>query len=182
MMKKKLFNVRSRMSPESQSRARAKTQPLQSDAPQDESSLEAMIDQMNKTTAQASHALDEALALVEASNRRIAGMEPTVIPMGIARYGNKNLISRAQAKRIASEIEKLEHVPEVLLDFSGVQEIGQGFADQLFSVFAKSHPEVALTPIHCAPLVWDMIKRALARNEDIASAEYDLSNPWETKP
>lgn len=106
---------------------------------------------MNKTTAQASHALDEALALVEASNRRIAGMEPTVILMGIARHGNENLISRAQAKRISSEIEKLEHVLEVVLDFSGVQEIGQGFADQLFRVFAKSHPEVALTPIHCAP-------------------------------
>jgi hypothetical protein len=182
MPKKKFVNFRPPMSTESQSQARAKTQPLQRDAPQDKSSLEAMIDQMNKTTAQASHALDEALALVADSNRRIAGMEPTVIPMGIARHGNENLVSRAQAKRIASEIEKLEHVPEVLLDFSGVQEIGQGFADQLFRVFTKSHPEVALTPIHCAPSVRDMIKRALARNEDIASAEYDLSNPRETKP
>lgn len=181
MPKKKFVNFRSPMSTESQSRARAKTKPLQSDALQDENSLEAMIDQMNKSTAQASHALDEALALVADSNRRIAGMEATVIPMG-TRHGNENLVSRAQAKRIASEIEKLEHVPEVLLDFSGVQEIGHGFADQLFRVFAKTQPEVALTPIHCAPLVWDMIKRALARNEDIASAEYDLSNPRETKP
>jgi hypothetical protein len=90
MPKKKFFNFRPPMSTESQSRAKAKTQPVQSDAPQDESSLEAMIDQMNKTTAQASHALDEALAFVEASNRRIAGMESTVIQIGIARHGNEN--------------------------------------------------------------------------------------------
>lgn len=37
--------------------------------------LEGMIDQMNKTTAQASAAIDRALAAVEASNKRIAAME-----------------------------------------------------------------------------------------------------------
>lgn len=37
--------------------------------------LEGMIDQMNKTTAQASAAIDEALTFVEASNKRIAAME-----------------------------------------------------------------------------------------------------------
>ena len=34
-----------------------------------------MIDQMNKTTAQAGASIDRALAAVEASNRRIAAME-----------------------------------------------------------------------------------------------------------
>ncbi|MHB1591992.1 MAG: plasmid mobilization protein [Sulfuricella sp.] len=37
--------------------------------------LAGMIDQMNKTTARASAAIDEALAFVEASNKRIAAME-----------------------------------------------------------------------------------------------------------
>ncbi len=37
--------------------------------------LEGMIDQMNKTTAQASASIDEALAFVDASNKRIAAME-----------------------------------------------------------------------------------------------------------
>lgn len=37
--------------------------------------LEGMIDQMNKTTAQASAAIDEALAFVDESNKRIAAME-----------------------------------------------------------------------------------------------------------
>lgn len=37
--------------------------------------LEGMIDQMNKTTAQASAAIDGALAFVDESNKRIAAME-----------------------------------------------------------------------------------------------------------
>lgn len=42
---------------------------------EDDRMLEGMIDQMNKTTAQANEAIDRALAFVEASNRRIAKME-----------------------------------------------------------------------------------------------------------
>lgn len=42
---------------------------------EDDKLLEGMIDQMNKTTAQASAAIDEALAFVDASNKRIATME-----------------------------------------------------------------------------------------------------------
>jgi hypothetical protein len=41
----------------------------------DEQLLEGVIDQMNKTTAQANAAIDKALAYVEASNKRIAAME-----------------------------------------------------------------------------------------------------------
>lgn len=37
--------------------------------------LDGMIDQLNKTTAQANAAIDEALAFVEASNKRIVAME-----------------------------------------------------------------------------------------------------------
>jgi hypothetical protein len=42
---------------------------------EDDKVLEGMIDQMNKTTAQASAAIGDALAFVEASNKRIARME-----------------------------------------------------------------------------------------------------------
>jgi hypothetical protein len=45
---------------------------------EDEKLLEGMIDQMNKTTAQASAAIDDALAFVEASNKRIAAMEQAI--------------------------------------------------------------------------------------------------------
>ncbi len=42
---------------------------------EDDALLAGMIDQMNKTTAQAGEAIDQALAFVEASNQRIAAME-----------------------------------------------------------------------------------------------------------
>ena len=42
---------------------------------EDDKMLEGMIDQMAKTTAQASAAIDDALAYVEASNQRIATIE-----------------------------------------------------------------------------------------------------------
>lgn len=42
---------------------------------EDDKILEGRIDQMAKTTAEASAAIDEALAFVEASNQRIAAME-----------------------------------------------------------------------------------------------------------
>ena len=45
---------------------------------EDEKLLEGMIEQMNKTTAQANAAIDDALAFVEASNKRIAAMEHEV--------------------------------------------------------------------------------------------------------
>lgn len=41
----------------------------------DEVLLEWMIEQMNKTTAQASAAIDDVLVFVEDSNKRIAAME-----------------------------------------------------------------------------------------------------------
>lgn len=42
---------------------------------EDDKMLEGMIDQILKTTAQASAAIDDALAFVEASNERIVTME-----------------------------------------------------------------------------------------------------------
>jgi hypothetical protein len=41
----------------------------------DEKALTSMIDQLLKTTAQANKTIDDALAFVEASNRRIAALE-----------------------------------------------------------------------------------------------------------
>ncbi|MBA2492171.1 MAG: STAS-like domain-containing protein [Gammaproteobacteria bacterium] len=69
------------------------------------------------------------------------------------------LVSRAEAKRIASRLECLE---EVVLDFDGVAAIGQAFADELFRVFAAVHPNIRITPVNTAPAVDQMIRRAVA--------------------
>jgi len=35
----------------------------------------------------------------------------------------------------------LEKFKEIILDFDGVKTIGQGFADEIFRVFKKAHPD-----------------------------------------
>ena len=54
-----------------------------------------------------------------------------------------NPVSRSQAKRLVYRLEKFA---EVTLDFDEVEWMGQGFAHQLFAVFAEEHPEVKLVP------------------------------------
>lgn len=53
-------------------------------------------------------------------------------------------ISRSQAKRICNSLEKFS---EVILDFTGISWMGQGFAHQVFVVFQGNHPKIKLTPI-----------------------------------
>lgn len=83
----------------------------------------------------------------------------TVVPLRLARFGNENLVSRSQAKRVTARFESFR---VVILDFEGVPEIGQGFADELFRVFALSHPDIELVPVHCSIEVQQMITRVLS--------------------
>lgn len=64
------------------------------------------------------------------------------------------LVSRSQAKRLYRGFEKFS---EVVLDFAGVTEIGQGFADELFRVFTNKNPAVRLVPVNCCKTVQKMI-------------------------
>jgi hypothetical protein len=59
------------------------------------------------------------------------GFSKTIIPVRLADLEGNSLISRSQAKRIANRFENFKLV---ILDFEGVNEIGQGFADELFRV------------------------------------------------
>ncbi len=93
--------------------------------------------------------------------------DKTVVPVRLAQYGGEKLVSRSQAKRIAHRFERFKRVE---LDFADVSRIGQAFADELFRVFAKAHPEIRLTPINTEPTVANMIKRAVsARRADTAA-------------
>ncbi len=64
-------------------------------------------------------------------------------------------ISRSQAKRVAN---RLEQFADVELDFEGVDFMGQGFAHELFSVFAGQHPDIRLIPIHMSESVRKMYR------------------------
>lgn len=85
------------------------------------------------------------------------GFTKTVVPVKLARYGNENLISRSQAKRLLARVELFKLV---ILDFLEVPTIGQAFADEVFRVFPAAHPEIELVPIHASSEVKRMIERA----------------------
>lgn len=95
--------------------------------------------------------------------------DKTVVPLHLAQYTGEKLVSRSQAKRVSHRFERFKRVE---LDFAGISEIGQGFADELFRVFVNAHPEIRITPINTEPAVARMIKRvvsaraAQSKNED----------------
>lgn len=80
----------------------------------------------------------------------------TVVPVRLAALGNENLLSRSQAKRLVARIDQFKQVE---LDFSDVAEIGQAFADEVFRVFAKAHPQVRIVPVNANDYVRGMIRR-----------------------
>lgn len=85
------------------------------------------------------------------------GFTKTVVPVKLARYGNENLISRSQAKRLLTRVEQFK---TVVLDFSEVPTIGQAFTDEIFRVYVQSHPDIELISIHANSEVKRMIDRA----------------------
>jgi anti-sigma regulatory factor (Ser/Thr protein kinase) len=67
-------------------------------------------------------------------------------------------LSRSQAKRVVHGLEKFR---EVVLDFEGVDIVGQGFADEVFRVWARQHPDVLLIPSAMNEPVAFMVERAI---------------------
>ena len=49
----------------------------------------------------------------------------------------RDYVSRSEARRLVANLEKFS---EVVLDFRDVKSVGQGFADEVFRVFAHRHP------------------------------------------
>jgi hypothetical protein len=87
------------------------------------------------------------------------GFNKTVVPVKLARYGQEQLVSRSQAKRLLARVAVFK---AVILDFREVPSIGQAFADEIFRVFANRHPEIALSTVHAGAEVKRMIERAKA--------------------
>jgi anti-sigma regulatory factor (Ser/Thr protein kinase) len=85
------------------------------------------------------------------------GFTKTIVPVKLMTYGDDNLMSRSQAKRLLARFDRFK---VVMLDFSGVTSIGQAFADEVFRVFRNKHPEVELVPLHVSSDVGRMISRA----------------------
>jgi anti-sigma regulatory factor (Ser/Thr protein kinase) len=87
------------------------------------------------------------------------GFTKTHLAVKLAQFEGETLISRSQAKRLLARFDKFK---VVVLDFKGVETIGQPFADEIFRVFNIEHPDIKLDWINTTEQVEKMIKRALA--------------------
>jgi anti-sigma regulatory factor (Ser/Thr protein kinase) len=96
------------------------------------------------------------------------GFSKTHVPVFLAQYGDENLVSRSQAKRLIARFDRFE---EIVLDFEKVETVGQAFADEIFRVFQFKHPTVELIPININEQVSKMINKA---KQDLRNQLLDL--------
>jgi anti-sigma regulatory factor (Ser/Thr protein kinase) len=95
------------------------------------------------------------------------GFTRTIVPVSLAKYGDENLISRSQAKRLLARFEKFR---EVILDFKGVDAIGQAFADEIFRVFTLKNPHIYIMFLNANADIERSISRAIQNGKDSLAA------------
>ena len=69
----------------------------------------------------------------------------------------RDYVSRSEARRLIANLEKFS---EIVLDFRDVKSVGQGFADEVFRVFAQRHPAIRIATQNTNPAVDAMIRHA----------------------
>ena len=75
----------------------------------------------------------------------------------LVRLLRSDYVSRSEAKRLLVNLERFR---EVRLDFRKVQSVGQGFADEVFRVFAERHPEIKIIAEKASKPVMAMLRHA----------------------
>lgn len=86
------------------------------------------------------------------------GFTQTVVPVKLAEHGDEKLVSRSQAKRVVSGLDRFTNI---IFDFKGVESIGQAFADQIFRVYKAQHSDMKIMYINANSALDNMINRAL---------------------
>jgi hypothetical protein len=99
-----------------------------------------------------------------ASDEENYGFTKTVVPVRLARHGLEKLVSRSQAKRLLSRVDRFS---TVIFDFRDVDSIGRAFADEIFRVFELNNPSITLIAINTVSQVEKTI--ALARQNGSGS-------------
>lgn len=87
-----------------------------------------------------------------------SGFSRTIVPVRLSELGTEPLISRSQAKRVLTRIDRFT---EVVWDFAGVETIGQAFADEIFRVFQLANPDCHFRVMGASADVRAMIELAL---------------------
>ena len=95
------------------------------------------------------------------SSAELPSFDKTHVPVGLLRVGEENLVSRSQAKRLLARFARFK---EVMLDFEGVNHIGQAFADEIFRVYKNQHPDIKIVTLRAnddvlATIAWVLSQR-----------------------
>jgi anti-sigma regulatory factor (Ser/Thr protein kinase)/biotin operon repressor len=67
----------------------------------------------------------------------------------------QDYVSRSEARRLLANLEKFS---EIVLDFRDVKSVGQGFADEVFRVFASRYPAIVIATENTNPVIDAMIR------------------------
>ena len=86
------------------------------------------------------------------------GFDKTDVFVKLAKLDEEVYISRSQARRLLLGLEKFT---SVILDFSDVRTVGQGFVDEVFRVYRNAHPNVKISYTNANSDIDFMIRRGL---------------------
>ena len=91
----------------------------------------------------------------------VTGIEfdQTVVQLRLLAGEGQALDSRAQARRVGLRLTTFKRAT---IDFDGVTDVGHGFTDELFRVFAKANPQIELVATNTTPRIEALIKSARA--------------------
>ena len=103
--------------------------------------------------------LEQVLQQHSSGDSAVTDFARTVVPLRLIGRDDNPLLSRSQGRRVVSRLQEFA-IAE--LDFSGVNEIGQAFADEVFRVFARAHPDLRLEAHNMNPAVAAMVAGARA--------------------
>lgn len=73
-------------------------------------------------------------------------------------------------------LARFEKFTEGMLDFDGIDSIGQAFADEIFRVFRQEHPEIHLISVRTSLAVKEMIAHVTNRGDEADVSEKDDPN------
>jgi len=85
----------------------------------------------------------------------------THVPLLLTKYGDEKLVSRSQAKRVLARFERFT---EVILDFTGVDFVGQAFVDEIFRVYKLKNPKTKILWVKANERIDTMIKGIISKS------------------
>jgi hypothetical protein len=91
------------------------------------------------------------------------GFHKTVVAVKLSSSDEESHISRSEAKRLLAGLEKFKHV---ILDYSDVITVGQGFVDEIYRVFKDAYPDIRITSVNVNDDVEFMIQRSAGERKN----------------